>query len=133
MTNKRTPWELTENEALIRLYFSMLERATTGQPYNKAAMIRAAQNGVDGISGTDFERDWLGFAGQLAGRSRGSIEAKLMNATACHRDELPDDETMDGHGYRALPNYQSHLRHLMRRALIARRCHREVPAQERGA
>ena len=42
MTN-RTAWTPAENAALVRLYFRMLDRATTGRQYNKAAMIRDAQ------------------------------------------------------------------------------------------
>ena len=105
----RTPWTAGENLALVRLYFEMNDAATTGRPYQKAAMIRHASrdNGP-------------GDTGPLANRSRGSIEAKLMNATACHRDLCPDAETMDGHGYRALSNYQAALKDAMRAELQRR-------------
>lgn len=105
MTN-RTPWTPAENAALVRLYFRMLDRATTGRQYNKAAMIRDAQ--------TDSPQYRDGVAGMLTSRSRGSIEAKLMNATAAHRDLCPGAETMDGYGYRALANYQAALKDAMR-------------------
>jgi hypothetical protein len=92
--------------ALASLYFDMLTAATAGESYNKAGMIRAAQNGHGGSEA---------YAGLLIDRSRGSIEAKLMNATAAHQDAidagaLPKSETMDGYGYRALANYQATLR-----------------------
>lgn len=100
----RKPWEAAENMALASLYFDMLAAATAGESYNKAEMIRHRQrdNGP-------------GDTGPLVNRSRGSIEAKLMNATACHADLmaeriLPQAETMDGYGYRALANYQATLR-----------------------
>ena len=119
MTTTRTPWTPAENAALVRLYFAMLDRAIAGRPYNKAAMIRSAQT-VD----THYSD---GIAGKLANRSRGSIEAKLMNATACHEDLIAaglvndaDCETMDSHGYRALPNYQRALRDAMRDELFLR-------------
>ncbi len=102
MTTNRTPWTPAENAALVRLYFDMLECATAGCAYNKAAMIRSYQATDNGQ-----------HPEALHNRSRGSIEAKLMNATACHRDLVPTAETMDGHGYRALSNYQAALREAM--------------------
>ena len=101
---KRTAWTHAENEDLVRLYFLMLDRATAGKPYNKAEMIRTAQ-------GTDEK------PGPLHGRTRGSIEAKLMNASAAHRDLDAGAVTMDGFGYRALANYQASLRDAMRAAM----------------
>ena len=77
-----TPWTEQENRDLIELYFYMLDRAISGQPYNKAAIIRAARAPVADNGGASF-------AGKLADRSRGSIEAKLMNASAAHRDLVP--------------------------------------------
>lgn len=109
MTTTRTPWTPAENAALVRLYFDMLGFATGGHPYNKAGMIRTYQASDEGR-----------HPEALHNRSRGSIEAKLMNATACHRDLVPNAETMDGHGYRALPNYQAALKDAMREALQAR-------------
>ena len=116
MTN-RTPWTPAENAALVRLYFRMLDAATTGRPYTKAAMIRDAM--------TDSPQYRDGVAGMLTSRTRGSIEAKLMNASAAHRDLCPEAETMDGHGYRALSNYQRSLRDAMAEA-IARRAGLEL-------
>lgn len=109
MTNaKRTPWEPAENLALARLYFTMLHAAAHGHPYNKAAMIRD-------VSQYRQNEQYYGIRKPLADRSRGSIEAKLMNASAAHRDLMReglirDGLTMDGFGYRALPNYQRSLK-----------------------
>lgn len=111
----RTPWTAAENLALSRLYFDMLDSAVNGYPYNKAQLIRERQGKAP-------------QPGPLFNRSRGSIEAKLMNATACHRDlghEAAGSAgssvvTMDGYGYRALPNYQKALKDAMRAELHRR-------------
>jgi hypothetical protein len=108
----RKPWTDTENAALAALYFAMLDAAITGEKYNKAAMIRAYQ-----FAGKDQP---FMAASALAARSRGSIEAKLMNASAAHRDLFPDAVTMDGFGYRALANYQKALRDAIHDALLRR-------------
>lgn len=104
MTTNRKPWSDAENRRLVALYFHMLTAARLGASYNKAEMIRQAQ-GTEEQPGILFER------------TRGSIESKLMNASAAHRDLDPMAETMDGHGYRALSNYQSALRIAMAEAL----------------
>ncbi len=96
------PWTNDENRAVVSLYFAMLDCATAGTPYNKAAMIRGSREKVTASGGT--------IQGPLYARSKGSIEAKLMNCTAAHRDLSPTCTTMDGFGYRALPNYQRSLR-----------------------
>jgi hypothetical protein len=46
----------------------------------------------------------------LGARSRGSIEAKLMNCSAAHADLYPNAVTMADYGYKAAPNYQKALR-----------------------
>lgn len=114
MTAIRKPWTPAENAALVHLYFAMLDAEHEGQPYNKAAMIRCAR-GENVLTEESLGLPLAGFryGGRLHQRSRGSIEAKLMNATACHRDLVPTAETMDSHGYRALPNYQASLREAM--------------------
>jgi hypothetical protein len=117
MTN-RTPWTPAENAALVRLYFAMLSAQRNqdqhGMTYNKAGMIRHFRGEALGawLDGDDH--------GALANRTRGSIEAKLMNASACHRDLMPSSETMDDHGYRALSNYQAALKEAMAHALAYR-------------
>lgn len=116
---KSPPWTPEENQAICALYFSMLDKATTGQNYNKAAMIRVAKEGIG-------EQDMAGpfdcstpYVGLLGVRTKGSIEAKLMNCTAAHRD-LHGTPTMDGYGYRALSNYQATLKDAMLEALRRR-------------
>jgi hypothetical protein len=111
MTEKKPagPWTAPENLGVCRLYFAMLDRATAGAKYNKAAMIREAtrDNGA-------------GDTGPLVARSRGSVELKLMNASAAHAIIRPQAVTMDGFGYRAMANMQRGLLDAMR-AEIERR------------
>jgi len=102
-------WTDAENTAIIALYFAMLTAATSGDPYNKAAMIRATQQ-ADPIHGNPH----------LYNRSRGSIEFKLCNATAAHAKLAPSAVTMDGFGYRALSNYQQATEDAMHRTLERR-------------
>ena len=103
---RKAPWNDAENGALVALYFAMLDKAISGQHYNKAAMIRLAQ----GIDQPD-PRNEQERTGQLEARTRGSIEAKLMNATAAHldvsRDVTGEITTMAGYGYvpLSLKNY----------------------------
>lgn len=103
--SRRPAWTDRENAALACLYFDMLQLATAGSAYNKAGMIRSYQ-------GTDDAPE------ALHDRSRGSVEAKLMNATACHAKLDPHAVTMDGYGYRALVNYQAALRDAVAAELI---------------
>ena len=124
MTRQRPqPWSTEENAALVALYFHMLDKALSGRPYIKAELIRSAQN-----QPTDDPtiRGGAGLkAAPLCARSKPSIEFKLMNATAAHED-ITDGVagrvtvTMDGYGYRAMPNYQAALKDAMREALDAR-------------
>jgi hypothetical protein len=116
------PWSVSENAALISLYFDMLDAALIGTAYNKAEMIRLAQAVDESTPGSDviFTGSMPDWACCLSDRSRGSVEAKLMNASACHRDLIPDATTMDGFGYRALSNYQATLKTAMTDALYHR-------------
>jgi hypothetical protein len=93
----------------------MLDKAVDGAAYNKAAMIRNAQD----IYWMNQNQPDAPTA--LDARSRGSIEAKLMNASAAHRDIDPDATTMDCYGYRALSNYQAALKQAMTEEIAARR------------
>lgn len=104
---RQPPWNELENGRLIRLYFEMLDAANKGEKYVKAQMIRDAQC-VDGCHQ------------ELAGRSKQSIEFKLMNASAAHADLDPGAVTMDGFGYRAMPNYQADLKEAMKAELLRR-------------
>lgn len=108
MTTTRTAWQAFENTALVALYFAMLDRAMAGIAYNKAQMIRDAMG----------EPSWQHpYCGKLDQRSRGSIEAKLMNASACHADLVPGAETMAAHGYKAWGNYQAALKDAMHKRI----------------
>jgi len=119
MTTKANPgpWTDDENAAICHLYFTMLDTATTAPGAKfKAHMIRAAQ-GTPKPGDYDHTGDASDYAGKLAERSKGSIEAKLMNCSAAHRDLRAGAETMDGYGYRCLSNYQGTLRTAMQSAL----------------
>jgi len=108
---RSTPWKDDENGATVELYFAMLDAEMDGERYSKADMIRAYRG--------EPQASWDAgiYSGILSGRSRGSVEFKLMNASACHADLRPNDETMHGHGYRALPNYQAGLKSAMQAKL----------------
>jgi hypothetical protein len=115
---RSTPWHKDENGSLVSMYFEMLDAAQDGQRYSKADHIRAAR-GEPQTSVCSFR------VAPLSGRSRGSIEFKLMNATAAHADLIGESDdhqhdaedyllrTMHDHGYRALPNYQAGLKSAM--------------------
>lgn len=126
------PWSVSENAALVSLYFDMLDSALIGTAYNKAEMIRLAQAEDESTPGSDviFTGSMPDWACCLSDRSRGSIEAKLMNASAAHRD-IADSvtATMDGHGYRCLSNYQAILRDAMKAAIA----HRSYGAEQVSA
>lgn len=92
------PWSPAENKAVIALYFAMLDKATAGEAYTKAAMIRHAQ---------------LSEGEELGNRSKQSIEFKLMNCSAAHLDIDANATTMHGFGYREMSNYQAALKEAM--------------------
>ncbi len=98
-------WTEAENIAVILLYFAMLGRAKSGVAYSKAAMIRNAQYPTPV------------YQGPLHARCKCSFELKLMNCSACLLDLVPDAETMHGHGYRELSNYQADLKAAMSKVL----------------
>jgi hypothetical protein len=111
---KNAPWTPEENRALLALYFAMLDKAVYGKSYNKAAMIREVQQHESDDGGPSHP-------GPLVNRSRGSIEAKLMNASAAHRDLINEHiqqldseplyrDTMATYGYKAWGNYQATLK-----------------------
>lgn len=104
--SRPAPWSDEENAACVALYFAMLDRAIAGKPYIKAAMVRDAQQHESDDGGPSYP-------GPLVDRSRPSIEMKLMNCSAAHASLIDGAETMDGHGYRAMPNYQASLREAM--------------------
>lgn len=112
-----SPWTDQENADLVSLYFDMLDRTVAGELLNKAKLIRSHQC-IDGCHQP------------LSSRSKGSIEFKLMNATAAHVSLLNDHierfgepdhrDTMHSHGYRALANYQKGLKDAMLNELLFR-------------
>jgi len=110
---KPGPWSDEENTAGVALYFRMIDAVNAGIYYNKAAMVRAVQganpNPLDNVAGAP-----------LAARSRPSIEMKLMNCSAAHAKMRRLEDTMDSHGYRAMPNYQAALETAVVEALEAR-------------
>lgn len=115
------PWSKTENGALVALYFEMLDAELDEQRYSKADHIRAVR-GEKQTSVASFRE------APLANRSRGSIEFKLMNASAAHADIETGAETMHGHGYRELPNYQAALKVAMQATLAERKLDRAESA-----
>ena len=114
---KQAPWTDQENIAGLALYFVMLDSATAGLAYNKAALIRAARGRCRGDEVAPAPPAPLGT---LKDRSRGSIEAKLMNYTAAHRDIDHKATTMAGFGYVPLANYQTAVKAAMYKALQRR-------------
>jgi len=104
---RKAPWNDTENQALNSLYHRMHQGVQRTENLNKAALIRIAQGQA---KDTDRATSTDGFAGLLAERSRGSIEAKLMNLTAVLHDLGRAQFSMSEHGYRPLSNYQADLK-----------------------
>jgi len=96
------PWTPAENTAICRLYGAMLDHVAKGNKYSKAAMIRQYRGENDPTAE-------LRALAPLSTRSKGSIEAKLMNLTAVLQD-LGIKHTMAEHGYVPLPNYQATLK-----------------------
>jgi len=131
-TKRQAPWSISENAALVSLYFDMLDSALIGAAYNKAEMIRLARHEYEPTPGSDviFTGSMPDWACCLQDRSKGSIEAKLMNASAAHRDVSAESggnaTTMDGYGYRCLSNYQATLKVAMTAGLKARELQGQV-------
>ena len=94
-------WSDSENDGICELYAAILEaHHDPDVKLNKAAMIREARTGI------------------LAGRSRGSIEMKLMNLTACLK-ALGFAATLEHAGYKALSGYQKSLLDAAQRRNVA--------------
>ena len=94
-------WTDAEIDAVITLYLSMAASAYNRRPYNKAAMIREYRGESHGDLAPHFT---------LGNRTKGSIEAKLMNVTAAVELAGRDDLSMSDYGYRPLANMQKALR-----------------------
>lgn len=103
----RKAWTQEEIASGVALYFLMSDKAHKGQHYNKAALIRLAR-GEDEIDPRNLES--RAFGGTLSGRTKGSIEAKLMNVTAILEELGRQDVSMKEYGYVPLSNYQADLR-----------------------
>ena len=99
---KSKAWTAEEIDASIGLYLCMRCAVHMAKKVNKRALIREQQEG-DPLAVGDAH-------GPLMNRSRGSIEMKLMNITACLIDLGRDDLSMAEHGYRPLSSYQAALR-----------------------
>lgn len=82
----RTTWNDTEHATVINLYFSMLAMQEKGQKFTKAPLVRLAM--------------------ETTGKTRGSIETKLMNISALQLE----NEREIVKGYKALPNYGKSLK-----------------------
>ena len=80
-TQKRRAWTDAEVRTLCALYSLMLDAQRAGKAFCKAPAVRAV-------------------AAELQ-RSKGSVEAKLMNLSACQRDLGRDFVA----GYKPLPSY----------------------------
>lgn len=106
--SRPTPWTPGENRAVCALYAAMRQCVDQGKRYQKAGMIRAAQHGV-GPGDLNWADLLAPFAGELAHRSKGSIEAKLMNVTAALDKLKLYQFSMAEHGYRPLSNVQASL------------------------
>ena len=103
---RKPAWKAEENAACIALYFLMRKAVDDGIEYNKAGMIRHFRGEAIGA--------WMEIpSGALKDRSKGSIEAKLMNVTAVLHDLDRADVSMASHGYRPLSNYQRDLRDMV--------------------
>ena len=89
---KRKNWTDAENAAIVALYFRMRAAVDAGEKLNKAALIREAR------------------AGALCDRSRGSVEAKLMNVSGALADMGREDVSLHNHGYKAASAYQKSMR-----------------------
>ena len=110
-----TAWTDRENAAICALYFAMLDATLSNVRFNKRGVIRFMQG-----DGGDYLPALVDMRGTLHARSRGSIEAKLMNCTAAHESLEAGAHSMAEHGYRPLTRYQSALRIAMRDALAER-------------
>lgn len=83
---KRVPWPPEHNRQLIDLYNTMLSMELAGKPYKKAPMVRALA--------------------EKQGRSKGSVEAKLMNVSAIYENVLNKPRIK---GYKPLINFNKSL------------------------
>lgn len=110
--SRPAPWTAHENRAICSLYHAMWRRLEDGKKLNKAALIRVAQHGIGprDLSHETVE-EAVPFAKKLAARSKGSVEAKLMNVTAILEATPPLDQfSLIADGYVPMSNYQAALK-----------------------
>ena len=129
MTTRKTSatvgqaWTPAEQAALIAAYNAMHRADTAGQKYSKAAINRYLR-GDFGPADKSFSKDsdntagcspdLLLYQGILAARSRGSVEAKLMNISGAREVlRLPILA-----GYKPAPNFQQSLIALVQQAEV---------------
>lgn len=110
--SRPAPWNPAENRAICALYHAMWRRLQDGEKLNKAALIRVAQNGIGPRDlSHDTVEEAVPFAKRLETRSKGSIEAKLMNVTAVLEETPPLDQfSLIADGYVPMSNYQAALK-----------------------
>ena len=85
----RKPWTDSDNQAVCALYFQMYSMQAQGVKFSKAPLVRELATELD--------------------RSKGSIEAKLMNCSGVMVDLVLVYVT----GYKPLSNYQHDLKTFM--------------------
>lgn len=86
---KRLAWSEAEVSAMLDVYFEMLRLELSETPYSKAPMVRELMSQID--------------------RSKGSIEAKMMNTSAV----LQEAGKPYVRGYKPLGNAQGLLRDII--------------------
>ena len=82
----RTTWSDSDHSTVLNLYFSMLAMQDTGTKFTKAPLVRLAM--------------------ETTGKTRGSVESKLMNISALQAE----NGRMQVKGYKALSNYGESLK-----------------------
>jgi hypothetical protein len=109
MRNKS--WNYEENTAIAEAYALMAVLQLSGNKFNKSQLIRTLRGESQDVDAPLF--------GQCAARSRGSIEAKLMNCSAVALEFGLCAALENGYvkGYKPAPNYQKVLREFLIEAL----------------
>lgn len=98
------PWTPAEIDSAIALYLSFRVLEARGSPYVKAQFLRE-------IIGAPTPANPEGNPeAPLINRSKGSVEAKLMNITAALQSIDRDDLSMASFGYVPLANMQAALK-----------------------
>lgn len=101
---RQPAWTLAEIDSAIALYLTFRVLEHRRAPYVKAQFIREII-GAPTPANPEGNPD-----AALAARSKGSVEAKMMNVTAALQSIGRDDLSMAGFGYVPLPNMQAALK-----------------------